>query len=383
MSRTIIQGTMLIDRQFVEDQILVWEAGKITYVGPKRDEIPERIIEHAYIVPGYVDVHVHGSNGADVMDGSIEALTVISKSLATYGVTGFLASTLTADLKHLLDVLHICRQFTSTPVEGAALLGVHLEGPWINSRYKGAQNAAFVVPPTLSDAQLLVEAGGGLVKLVTLAPEEPNATQVIAWLAAQSVQVSVGHSDATYESVASAISHGLSHVTHCYNAMRGLHHREPGVVGAAMYHDELTTELIADGIHVHPVTMSILHRLKTAERLVLVSDGMRAVGMSDGEFELGGLQVHMKNGEARLADGTLAGSTLTMERAVQNMVRLCGVPLAEAVTSASETPAKVIGYGHRKGRLQTGYDADFLVLDADLNVVTTYRGGDVVFSRDE
>jgi N-acetylglucosamine-6-phosphate deacetylase len=381
VSKFVLQGKMVRDGQVLDDHVLITEAGKIVYAGPSRGETPDLTHEQGYIVPGYVDIHVHGSNGYDVMDGTEEALRGIATSLATYGVTSFLATTLTAGLDALVRVLNACKSFTAKARQGAELIGVHLEGPWINKKHKGAQNEAHILTPALQDAQKLLAAGGGLVKLVTLAPEHPDAAAVIEYLTEHGVKASVGHSDAAYEDVKEAISHGLSHVTHCYNAMRGLHHREPGVVGAAMYHDELTAELIADGIHVHPVAMSILYRLKKSERLVLVSDGMRAVGMEDGYYDLGGLNVRMENGEARLLDGTLAGSTLTLERAVQNMVRLCQVPLPHAVKMASETPARVIGAGERKGRLQEGYDADFLLLDESLNVVATYCGGTKVYER--
>lgn len=380
MNKLVFQGRALIDGELRDHQMLICEAGRITYLGdPLPDLTPDVQVTTGTLVPGYIDIHVHGSAGHDVMDASEEALQGISANLARYGVTSFLATTLTGELEHLEQVVATCRRFTERPVQGAQLIGIHLEGPWINVRHKGAQNGNFVIPPTVADAQRLYEASGGLLKIVTLAPEQPESAPVIAYLHQQGVQASCGHSDATYEQVHTAMQHGLSHVTHCYNAMRGLHHREPGVVGAAMYHDELTTELIADGIHVHPVAMSILYRLKQSSRLALVSDGMRAVGMADGAYDLGGLAVELVQGEARLADGTLAGSTLTLEQAVKNMVTLCHVPLGEAVTMASTTPAHVVGVAEQKGRLAVGYDADILVLDDQLNVRQTYVGGRQVF----
>lgn len=380
MSRLVIGGRAILEDRILEDAVLVCEAGKFVSVAPRGEEVPDVVLTDGYIAPGYVDIHIHGCQGHDVMDGTAEALQGISSALAQSGVTGFLATTLTADLQSLLQVLKLCRAFANGG-RGAHLLGVHLEGPWINKRYRGAQNEAHVIPPSVEDAKALFEAAGGLLKVVTLAPEQPHAHEVIAYLHEQGVKASVGHTDATYEHVYEALQHGLSHVTHCFNAMRGLHHREPGVVGAAMHHDELTTELIADGVHVHPVVMSILYRIKQAAKLVLVSDGMRAVGLGDGEYDLGGLTVQMKNGEARLEDGTLAGSTLTLERAVQNMVQLCHVSVSDAVRMASATPAEVIGYEDRKGRLAAGYDADFLLLDDELRVRQTYVGGQLVYSR--
>jgi N-acetylglucosamine-6-phosphate deacetylase len=375
MNRLVVHGNLIVDRKVLPDHELVAEGGKIVYVGPKHHEKPDLVKDEGYIAPGYVDIHIHGSHGFDVMDGTPEALQGIAKSLIKYGVTSFLATTLTGDIEHLLKVLQTCKQFARQTSSGAQLVGVHLEGPWINQRYKGAQNEEHIIPPSVADAKRLVEAAGGLLKIVTLAPEHPGSREVIEYLRANGVKASVGHSDAAYESVKEALEHGLSHVTHCYNAMRGFHHREPGVAGAAMYHDELTTELIADGIHVHPVVMSILHRVKSTDRMVLVSDGMRAVGMKDGEYDLGGLRVFMKNGEARLEDGTLAGSTLTLDRAVQNMVQFCNLPIPDAIAMASEIPANVIGLGGRKGCLAVGCDADFLLLDDQLNVEKAFAGG--------
>lgn len=375
MNRWIVRGNLIVERQVRNDQILVCENGMITYVGPGQGEKPDLVVDSGYIAPGYIDIHIHGAKGHDVMDGTVESLAEIARSLATHGVTGYMATTMTADLPRLAEVLTVCREFARRESPGAELLGVHLEGPWIHPRHKGAQNEDFIVAPTIQDAEALRQAAGGLLKIVSLAPEQPGAKDVIAHLSALGVRVSIGHSDARYEQVKEAIHYGLSHVTHCFNAMRGLHHREPGAVGAAMFHDELTAELIADGIHVHPVVMSLLHRIKTTDRTVLVSDGMRAVDMEDGVYDLGGQRVYVRGGVARLGDGTLAGSTLTLDRAVQNMVRLCGVPIPDAVAMASEIPARVIGCADRKGRLAVGCDADFSVLDRDLNVLRTFVGG--------
>jgi N-acetylglucosamine-6-phosphate deacetylase len=392
MSRLVIQGTAMIDREIQKDQILICDNGKFTYAGPaanagphlSKHETPDLIVEQGMIIPGLVDIHVHGSLGYDVMDGTEEALRQISRSLASYGVTAFLATTLTAGVEELVSVLETCRRHaegTGIETAGAELIGVHLEGPWINRRYKGAQNEQHVTAPSLDDARRLLQAGGDLLKIVTLAPESENAEQVVEFLTQQGVTVSVGHSDASYEQVKQVVLRGSRHVTHCFNAMRGLHHREPGVVGAALHHEELTAELIADGIHVHPVVMSILHRVKTTDRLVLVSDGMRAVGLTDGEYDLGGLSVQVADGEARLHDGTLAGSTLTLDRAIRNMVDLCQIRVSDAVTMASDIPAVVAGVGHRKGRIAVGCDADFVWMDEGLNVVRTYRGGQLVYAR--
>ncbi|ATY84259.1 N-acetylglucosamine-6-phosphate deacetylase [Kyrpidia spormannii] len=375
MGRLAVRGNLIVDREVREDWILICEDGVIAQAGPWRGEEADLRVAGGYVAPGYVDVHVHGAGGGDVMDASEAALARIAQTLATHGVTGFLATTLTADLDSLTEVLRMCRVFARRPSPGAALLGVHLEGPWISPDYKGAHNPDFIVDPTLADARVLLWAAGGLLRIVTLAPERPGAGAVIGYLRSRGIRVSAGHTSATWEEMKEAARCGVSQVTHCFNAMRGFHHREPGVVGAAMMHGEWTVELIADGVHVHPGAMALLYRAKGADRIALVSDAMRAAGMPDGDYHLGGFAVTVRGGAARLPDGTLAGSTLTLDRAVQHMVRLCGVPVAEAVAMASEVPARAAGCGHRKGRLAAGYDADFVVLDQDLRVERTFIAG--------
>ncbi|MCK9910717.1 amidohydrolase family protein, partial [Microbacteriaceae bacterium K1510] len=213
----------------------------------------------------------------------------------------------------------------------------------INQAYKGAQNEKFVTNPTLEQVKKIYQAANGLLRTVTIAPELPGSAEVIRFLRENGVITSAGHTGAKFEQVEESIKGGLGHFTHCFNAMRGLHHREPGVVGAAMLHDELSTELIADGIHVHPAVMKILYKLKHQEKIALISDAIRATGMGEGTYDLGGQMVNVANGEATLADGTLAGSILTLNRAVANLVTMCGIPLHQAVRMASLTPAEVIG----------------------------------------
>lgn len=379
--RVTLCGTVVTNGQRRENQVLVIEDGRFLSIETRTGELTPDVRQiEGVIVPGFLDIHVHGCYGYDVMDGTVEAFAAIAEGLVRHGVTGFLATTLTADLDDLVALLQTMRQYVGAPSKaGAELLGIHLEGPWVNARYKGAQNAAHIIAPTLDDAKRLWEAGGSLIKLVTLAPEQPKAEDVIAFFVERGVRVSVGHSDATYDKVQGAIQVGLSHVTHCFNAMRPLHHREPGVVGAALYHDELTTELIADGVHVHPIVMSLLQRVKTPQRLVLVSDGMRAVGLAEGEYRLGDLQVQIEGAEARLADGTLAGSTLTLDRAVRNMMLWCGASLPQAVQMASETPAQVAQVEKRKGQVAVGYDADFAVLNEEGHVQMTFVGGRLLY----
>ncbi|ATF15019.1 N-acetylglucosamine-6-phosphate deacetylase [Brevibacillus brevis X23] len=381
-----LKGNLVADGQELHNGLVVVGNGKITYVG-KADEygkaLPNHvvIVEDGWICPGFVDMHMHGIDGYDTMDGTPKSLQAISTALARHGVTSFLATTMTAPYDQLEQVLVNIAQNSREGLPGAQAIGIHLEGPWINPRYKGAQKEENIAIPKLDAVQKLYGLSEGLIKVVTIAPEQPEALEAIAWLKERDVIVSAGHTGATFAQATEAVDAGVRHFTHCFNAMTGLHHREPGVVGAAMYHEQLSTELIADGIHVHPAVMKILYRVKTAERLALVSDSMRAAAMGEGTYDLGGQEVHVHDNQAKLADGTLAGSILTLNRAVGNMVTLSGVALPEAVEMASHTPASILGFGDRKGRLAAGYDADITVLNTQFDVTMTFVAGKEVYHQ--
>jgi N-acetylglucosamine-6-phosphate deacetylase len=381
-----LKGNLVADGQELHNGLVVVGNGTITYAG-KADEygkaLPDHVVtvEDGWICPGFVDMHMHGIDGYDTMDGTPESLQAISTALARHGVTSFLATTMTAPYDQLEQVLVNITQNSREGLPGAQAIGIHLEGPWINPRYKGAQKEENIAIPKLDAVQKLYGLSEGLIKVVTIAPEQPEALEAIAWLKERDVIVSAGHTGATFAQATEAVDAGVRHFTHCFNAMTGLHHREPGVVGAAMYHEQLSTELIADGIHVHPAVMKILYRVKTAERLALVSDSMRAAAMGEGTYDLGGQEVHVHDNQAKLADGTLAGSILTLNRAVGNMVTLSGVSLPDAVEMASLTPASILGFGTRKGRLAAGYDADITVLNTQFDVTMTFVAGKEVYHQ--
>lgn len=379
-----LKGTAIVDGQAIENALVVAVDGSIQYAGDAdayTGSLPEEIIEagDGWICPGFVDMHMHGIEGHDTMDGTPESLQSISRALTRFGVTAFLATTMTAPYAQLETVLQNIARNSRAGLPGAEVAGIHLEGPWINPRYKGAQKEENIALPKLEEVRRLYELADGLIKVVTIAPEQPEALEAIAWLKERGVVVSAGHTGATFAQAADAVDAGVRHFTHCFNAMTGLHHREPGVVGAAMYYEQLSTELIADGIHVHPAVMKILYRVKSAGKLALVSDSMRAAALGDGSYDLGGQEVHVHGAEAKLADGTLAGSILTLNRAVGNMVTLSGVPVPEAVEMASLTPATILGIADRKGRLAAGFDADIVVLGKDFTVQSTFVAGKEVY----
>lgn len=377
---------ILIEKKWVSDQAVIIENETI------KASIPSSMIKHHlpaeeyefpndhYLVPGFIDLHIHGANGYDVMDGTEEALAGISLALTAEGVTGYLATTMTAEDELIDSVLETIASMPPNP-DGAAILGVHLEGPFIAKDKVGAQRKEAVRDPDLTLLQRWQKCARGAIKVVTLAPELPNALALIKSLRDMHIKASIGHTNATYAQTCEAIAAGCTQATHLFNAMSGLHQREPGAVGALLLSDAVVAELIVDGHHLHPAVVEMALRMKSKERLMLVTDAMRAKCLGDGEYDLGGQTVSVHENRATLANGALAGSVLTMPQAIKNMVQFSHCTLAEAVTMASENPARVMGMEARKGSISIGKDADLVVMNADLEVVLTMRAGRVVFHR--
>lgn len=396
----IANGKLVLEDGVLEGGAVAMIDGRIAYVGPY-EYMPPSIVPPGgepvslaecerydaggcWVFPGFVDVHIHGGGGADTMDGSVEALQRIAKLHGSHGTTSLLATTTTEAHERIINAARAVRRAMSLSEEpdwpGARIVGMHLEGPYVNPKRAGAQNTAHMRPADLEELGEIVSVLEEGFRLVTLAPELPGASEAISYLRRAGVTISLGHTDASFEVAAAAFAEGISHVTHTYNAMRPLHHRDPGVVGAAFLSgSSVLCEVIADGIHVHPKAIEALWRIKGAGGLCLVTDAMAAAGMPEGVYELGGLQVTVKGRECRLADGALAGSVLTLDSAVGFMVREVGVPVHEAAMMASFNPARQIGLDGRKGSLRVGKDADIAVLDEEFRAVATWVGGRLVF----
>lgn len=331
------------------------------------------------LLPGFIDVHVHGADGRDTMDATPEALAALAKFKVRHGVTGFLPTTMTAPVADTLAAVANVAAAGTSPGDGARVLGVHLEGPFISPVFPGAQKAEDIRLPDLTELRALVEAGP--VRMITLAPEQPGADALMAWLREQGIIIVAGHTNADYDACIAAVDRGVSQATHTYNAMTGLHHRKPGVLGAVLSDDRIYAQLIADNIHVHPAAMRVLARCKGPERTVLITDAMRAAGLPEGEYDLGGQPVTVRDGQCRLADGTLAGSVLTMEHALANFMDASGWTLAQAWPTTSRTPAEALNLGPEFGNIRPGAWADLTLLSADLTVVATIVRGRVVFRQ--
>ncbi len=326
-----------------------------------------------YLSAGFIDIHIHGSAGFDVMDGTQEALAGISNAILATGTTSFLATTMTMSPQKIVQALESVQKFN--PQNGAKILGVHLEGPFINVAKKGAQNERYVQMPNGELIAPFME----IVKMITLAPELKGGRAFMEEIKQSypHILLSIGHSDATYSQTKESFSWGVSHATHLFNAMNALHHREPGIVGAVLENDGVSCDIIADLVHVHPSFFKLLYRLKK-EQLLLITDAMRAGCLSHGISEIGGQKVIVENGEARLEDGTLAGSILKLNEALRNFYRHTDIGLPELINMVTKIPAQKLGL--KKGILAKGYESDLVLFDEEFTIHSVYLDGDIVFS---
>lgn len=357
--------------------------GKIDSMGqgePPEAEGAQKIdAGNRLLLPGFIDVHVHGGVGHESMDGTVEALQAMAQFYAQHGVTSFLPSTWTHAHDTTTKALHVIAGSMGRQPNGATILGAHLEGPYLNRDMAGAQNPDFVRRAGREEAIPWLDTG--VIKLLAVAPEFPENHWLIEECVRRGVVVSAAHTAATYAQMKTAVELGLRQTTHTYNAMLGLHHREPGTVGAAMTMPELNCELIADTIHVHPVSMKILAEMKGKDKIILITDAVRAAGLPDGDYDLDGRTVTVRDGAVRLASGTLAGSILTMETALKNFVAATGWSLGDAWVTSSLNAARALGIDGRKGSLAAGKDADLVLLDDQYTVALTVAEGVVVYRQ--
>ncbi|HLJ14710.1 MAG TPA: N-acetylglucosamine-6-phosphate deacetylase [Bryobacteraceae bacterium] len=369
----------------ISDAAIVIRGGKIEAVGPRRKvQLPTGVrairAEGKTIVPGFVDVHIHGAGGHDVMEGTREALEIITATVAAHGTTSLVATTVTASEKETRDstagIAHFILNTSQYPARelSAEILGIHFEGPFISAARRGVHPAKWILPASPESLEQFLGEARGTAQILTLAPELPGALDLIAAAREAGLVISLGHTDATYTQAMAAIEAGASHAAHVYNAMRPFSHRETGVLGAVLTSPKVSCELIADGVHVDEAAMRMLLQLKTPERVILVSDGISATGMPDGKYQLGMFEVQVSGGVARNKEGKLAGSTLTLDRALRNMVAL-GVPLSAALQMVTANPARQIGLQVRKGVLAPGADADLVLLNEKLDVAGVMTRG--------
>lgn len=335
------------------------------------------------VIPGAIDIHIHGASNSDAMDATHDALSTMAKTLPKEGTTSFLATTMTQSTQAIESaLLNAGKYIENQTQEHAEIVGIHLEGPFISPARKGAQPEDYIVDPDVTLFKRWQEMAENQIRLVTLAPEQPNGLDLAAHLRGTGVVASIGHSDATYDQIDEAIQAGTTHVTHLYNGMRGLHHREPGVLGAAYLRDELYVELIADGIHCRPEMIKLAYKQITSERMILITDSLRAKWLEKGTYDLGGQPVNVDETKATLSDGTLAGSILKMNDAIKNTMKYTDCSMTDIIKMTAENPAKQLRIFDRKGSIQVGKDADLVILNHRLDVEMTFCRGNLAFKKE-
>ena len=373
-------ASLVLPGEVIDQGWLLVEDGRITGVAaatgqPEPVLGPETAVHDLagrHVVPGFVDMHVHGGGGATFTTGDPEQALTTARFHLGHGTTTIVASTVTGELT---DIEHHVGELSGL-VQDGVLAGIHLEGPFISKARCGAHDPALLRAPEPAALRRLLRAGAGTVRMITVAPELEHGMDAVRLLTEEGVIAAVGHTDATYAQTRAAIELGAPVGTHVFNAMRPVHHREPGPVTALLEQDQVIGEVVNDGLHVHPSVVSLMFAAAGAHRIALITDAMVAAGVGDGEYTLGSLTVQVRDGEARLADGdSLAGSTLTMDNALRNAVKLAGVPLTDAAVSASLTPARALGLAGQIGSLEAGKRADLVVLDEDLRVTAVMRTG--------
>jgi len=383
MMKAIVNGVFLLGDQEVKGGALMFDEAIIGHM--PESGLPEgcELIDAGgcYVSPGLMDLHIHGYLNEDASDGSAEGIRLIAKALLENGVTSFLPTTMTvswAEIEAAFDVIRALKKESGQPgFEGAQVLGAHAEGPFINPKRKGAQSEEAILPP---DADKVLR-HKDIIRILSMAPEMPGGLEMIKSVTEQSdIVVSIGHTNASFEQALEAIEAGASYITHLFNAMSPLNHRNPGVVGAALQ-TPVTTELIADTFHVHPGLFAFLHGLKQ-DKLVLVTDCTRAGGLGDGEYTLGGQRIFVNGIQCRLADGTIAGSVLKLNEAVRNLRGHANLNTAQAVAAASLHPAFAIGAQDKKGSLEAGKDADIVLFDRDMNARAVYIAGRLKYKKE-
>jgi N-acetylglucosamine-6-phosphate deacetylase len=383
MKTAILNGIILTPDQTLRDHILLLEDGRITALldkggFPLSSDFSTIDAEGCFIIPGLIDIHVHGANGADTMDGSPEALTTMAVFFARHGVTAFLPTTVTASQSDTLQAIENISHLPPIP-NGAQPLGIHLEGPYLHRDYCGAQPPQHLRPADPAEYRLWLQ--NPPVRLITVAPEVEGVMDLIRAGRQCGIEFAVGHSQASYEQVIQAVEIGVHQVTHTFNGMPPLHHRMPGVVGAALSDPRLYTQIIPDGIHVHPAVIKILLASKGIDHTIAITDAIRAAGLADGEYRLGDQTIQVVEGIARTATGSLAGSTLTYDQALRNMMQFANLSLPEALPMFTRVPARALGLEQQKGSLKPGADADLVFLDVSYRVRLTMVAGQIIYQN--
>ncbi len=388
-TKAILAGTILTPTQRIDDGVVLIQGHRILKVGKQNSiKIPSgaTVVDNRdrVVVPGFIDIHLHGAAGHDLMEGTQEAVSAVANYLARHGTTSFLATTATASVERTVhaarglgEIINASQrsQGSADKTAGAQPVGIHLEGPFLNVKKRGAHPASQIQKPSVPLLEKFLDAANGTVRVITLAPELDGALTVLEFAKSKGIRVGIGHSNATYEEAERAIAAGASHAIHVFNAMRNFLHRDPGIIGAVLTDPRISGELICDGIHVDKSAIQLLVLSKGLEKLLLVSDSLSGAGMPDGNYRLGNFKVHVAGGVCRTVEGNLAGSTVTLDAAVRNLVQFTGLGYQECLPAATLNPARILGIEKQKGSIEAGADADLAVLDRSYFVTQTYVRG--------
>lgn len=388
-TKAIVAGTIYTPEEEIRNGVILIEGHRIAKVGSREHvKIPTgtAIIDNAdrTVVPGFIDLHIHGAAGYDLMEATPEAVAAVGRHLARHGTTAYAATTVTASAERTLHAAkalgEIIRASHSShgatdKIVGAQPVCLHIEGPFINVKKRGAHPASQIQKPSVELLRRFLDAAGDSVRIVTLAPELEGALSVLEYACGRGLRVGIGHSNATYEEAERAIAAGASHAVHIYNAMRPFTHRDSGIVGAVLTNDRVSAELICDGIHVEPPAVRLLVKAKGLERVILVSDSLSGAGMPDGNYRLGNFTVHVAGGVCRTVEGSLAGSTVTLDAALRNLSAFTDLSYQQCLPCATTNPAKILKLEKQKGCIAPQADADLAVLDKGFHVTQTYVRG--------
>jgi len=381
--RLLVTNCRLYDTGDDKEKIsILVEDGVIRQIGDVEAEAGCDILdaEGRIAAPGFIDVHIQGAGGADVLDGTEDALKAISQTCARFGTTSFLATTVykaDGDNEHLT----LAAEYAGRDLGGANLVGIHLEGPFIAANKRGMIQPDCICEPSMEVLDKILDITGGKLAMMTIAPELEGGLEIIRRLVGSNIVASFAHSEADYQQTVAGIAAGISHVTHLFNAMSTFHHRAPGPLVAIFENENVTAQLIADGVHIHPSALRFAFETLGPERIVLITDGMQAMGLPDGKYIYNGVEYESKEGAARYKDGTLIGTALGLSELVKRLISFTGCGLDVAVKTVTENPAKVLGLADRKGSIAVGKDADLVLLNDDLSVRATIVGGKIVFGK--
>ena len=375
--KCIINGKIILENEILENKVLVFDEKIVDILdeSPNNCEIIDA--QGKYVSPGFVDIHIHGNMGRDTMDATEEAITTIAKSIVRHGVTSFLPTTMTMDKESVYNALDAVKDLMGCGEGRAEILGAHLEGPFINQKYKGAQNEAFIINPSYE----FVEKYKDVIKVITYAPEQDENFEFTKEVVKNTdIALSIGHSKATFKQAREAINLGARNITHLFNGMTPLNHRNPGVVGAGLTSD-VYCEIIADTIHISKDLFQFILDNKGEDKIILVTDSIEAGGLEDGEYSLGGQKVIVKDSQARLESGSLAGSVMPLNKMVYNFLNNTDLDMRKVVRLAAINPAKSIGIDKTKGSIEIGKDADITLIDEDVNCYMTINKGKIVYQK--